>query len=58
MSVQKPLANSNFTNATQKYLAYAIFGSGESISPKNRTTQIAVVKKHLPYAITFIFQKC
>ena len=50
MSVQKPLAYANFTNAiftktTQKYLAYAIFGSGDRISPKNRITQIAVVKK-------------
>ena len=55
----KPLAYANFTKATQIYLAYAIFGTGERISPKNRKTQIAVIKKHLPYAITFIFhQKC
>ena len=50
VEINRGLGLQNFTKA------YAIFGNGEIISPKNRTTQIAAVTKHLPYAINSFFK--
>ena len=50
VEINRGLGLQNFTKA------YAIFGNGEIISPKNRTTQITAVTKHLPYAINSFFK--